>query len=169
VRRVADARYVAYLPGPGGGDGRRLRLVGGDQSSYAAQVVRSIEQAVDGVDGARVLLVGSAQGGVAAAEVASQEGSGRFVVDQVVTAGAPSAHVPRIPEQTRFLSLEDRSDPVALLGSLIGSGGAGNRVTVVYDAGPDGYVEGARAADAASHPALRQEIDRLVGLGYLAG
>jgi hypothetical protein len=170
VRRVADARYVVYLPGPHAGPPRRLRLVGGDQSSYAAQVVRSIEQAVAGDHGARVMLVGAAQGGVAAAEVAAGEPSSRFVVDQVVTAGAPSAHVPRIPESTRVLALEDRSDPIALLGSLIGgAGGAANRVTVVYDGGRDGYVEGARAADAAEHPALRQEIDRLVGLGYLAG
>jgi hypothetical protein len=43
--------------------------------------------------------------------------SDKFVVDQVVTAGAPSSQVPLIPEGTRVLSLEDRSDPVALLGS----------------------------------------------------
>ncbi|MDO9457868.1 hypothetical protein [Nocardioides sp.] len=169
VRRVGESRYVAYLPGPDGGSGRRLRLVGGDQSSYAAHVVRSIERAVAGDEAARVMLVGSAQGGVAAAEVAAGATSSRFVVDQVVTAGAPSAHVPRIPDPTRVLSLEDRADPIALLGSLIGSGGAGNRVTVVYDGGRDGYVEGGRAADGATHPALVQEIDRLVELGYLAG
>jgi hypothetical protein len=167
VRRVARSRYVVYLPGPEGGS-RRLRLVGGDQSSYAAHVVRTIDAAVTGDDDARVLLVGCAQGGVAAAEVAAAAPSPHFAIDQVVTAGAPSAHVPRIPETTRVLSLEDRSDPIALLGSLIGSG-AGNRVTVVYDAGRDGYVEGARVADAATHPALVREIGRLVELGYLAG
>ena len=91
------------------------------------------------------------------------------MVEQVVTSGAPSAHVPRIPDPTRLLSLEDRSDPIALLGSLIGSGGSDNRVTVVYDGGRDGFVEGGRAADAATHPALVQEITRLVDLGYLAG
>lgn len=174
VRRVGAGRYVVYLPGPGAGSPRRLRLVGGDQTPYSAHVVRSIEAAVaddaDGVEGpARVMLVGSAQGGVAAAEVAADAVSSAFVIDQVVTAGAPSAHVPRIPEPTRLLSLEDRSDPIALLGSLLGSGGSDNRVTVVYDGGRDGYVEGGRAADAATHPALVREITRLVDLGYLAG
>ena len=170
VRRVADSRYVAYLPGPDGGGQRRLRLVGGDPSSYAAQVVDSIEQAVADDPDPRVMLVGAAQGGVAAAELAAAGPSDRFVVDQVVTAGAPTAHVPRIPEATRVLALEDRADPVALLGSLIGgAGSAGNRVTVVYDGDRDGYVAGGRAADAADHPALRAEIERLVGLGFLAG
>lgn len=172
VRRVGAGRYVVYLPGPGAGAPRRLRLVGGDQTPYSSHVVRSIEAAVAGDAGdgpARVMLVGSAQGGVAAAEVAAEAASSAFVIDQVVTAGAPSAHVPRIPEPTRLLSLEDRSDPIALLGSLIGSGGSDNRVTVVYDGGRDGYVEGGRAADAATHPALVREITRLVDLGYLAG
>ncbi|GAA5142456.1 hypothetical protein GCM10023340_05960 [Nocardioides marinquilinus] len=174
VHRVAPGRFIAYLPGPGGGSARRLRLVGGDQSGYAAQVVRAVERAVDahGDDDARVMLVGSAQGGVTATEVASAATSNRFAIDQVVTAGAPSAHVPRIPETTRVLSLEDRSDPVALLGSLINSG-VTNRVTVVYDAGDasgdERYVEGARAADAAQHPELLREIRRLGELGYLAG
>ncbi|MFB9311416.1 hypothetical protein [Nocardioides plantarum] len=167
VRRVAAGRYLVYLPGPDGGS-RRLRLVGGDQSTYAAHVVRSIETAVAGDDDARVLLVGSGLGGVTAAEVAAAAPSPRFTIDQVVTAGAPSAHVPRIPETTRVLSLEERSDPIALLGSLIGSG-ADNRITVVYDAGRDGFIEGGRAADAATHPALVQEIGRLVELGYLEG
>ena len=92
--------------------------------------------------------------------------------DQVVTAGAPAAHVPRIPEHTRVLSLEDRSDPVALLGSLI-SAGAENRVTVVFDSsgaeGEEVYVVGGRVADAASHPELRAEVQRLAAAGYLAG
>ena len=168
VRRVGESRYVVLLPGPDAGSARRLRLVGGDQTSYAAHVVRSVEAAVAGDAEARVLLVGSAQGGVAAAEVAAAASSTKFVIDQVVTAGAPSAHVPRIPDPTRVLSLEDRADPLSLLGALIGSGGADNRVTVVYDGGRDGYVEGGRAADAAAHPALVQELARLVDLGYLA-
>ncbi len=168
VRPVAPSRYIAYLHGPDGGRAGRLRLVGGDPSSYAEQVVRSIEQAVGDDADARVMLVGSAQGGVTAAEVAAAATSSRFVVDQVVTTGAPSAHVPRIPETTRVLALEDRADPVALLGSLLGSGPA-NRVTVVYDAGHDGYVAGGRAADAATHPALVEELARITGLGYLTG
>lgn len=171
VRPVAPSRYIAYLNGHDGGMAPRLRLVGGDRSSYVAHVVDSIESAVSGDEDARVMLVGAGHGGVAAAEVAGGAASTKYVIDQVVTAGAPSAHVPRIPEHTRVLALEDRSDPIALLGSLIGSAGGGpsNRVTVVYDSGPDGYVEGARAADEATHPALRDEIGRLVELGYLAG
>jgi hypothetical protein len=118
------------------------------------------------------MLVGSAQGGVTAAELASTVSSDAFVIEQVVTAGAPSAQVPRIPEGTRVLSLEDRSDPVALLGSLVNAG-INNRLTVVFDGdgarGEGSYVAGGRAADRADHPELRAEIARIQGLGYLAG
>ncbi|MEO6513016.1 MAG: hypothetical protein ABIO16_18605 [Nocardioides sp.] len=176
VHRVGDQRFIAYLPGPDGHSGsRRLRLVGGDPSSYAAQAVAAIEAAVDGTEAATVMLVGSASGGVAAAEIAAEARSASFTVDQVVTAGAPSAQVPTLPEGTRMLSLEDRADPVALLGSLI-SAGATNRLVVVFDGGPasDGadepaYVVGGRAADRAANPDLRAEISRIQGLGYLAG
>jgi hypothetical protein len=70
------------------------------------------------------------------------------------------------------LSLEDRSDPVAVLGSLM-SASSTNRLTVVFDH-PDGtgesiYVTGGRAADSATHPELRAEITRIQQLGYLAG
>jgi protein gp37 len=93
----------------------------------------------------------------------------------VVTAGSPSAQVPRLPAGVRMLSLEDRSDPVALLGSLMNVE-ATNRLTVVFDGGSDGthdrpvdpYVVGARAADEAGHPELRADLDRLVDLGYLS-
>ena len=65
---------------------------------------------------------------------------------------------PRSPSTTRVLSLEDRADPVALLGSLINAGVA-NRLTVVFDGAdaraPQPYVAGGRAADAAQHPELR--------------
>jgi hypothetical protein len=172
VHKVTDGRYIAYLPGPSSDNGRRLRLVGGDRTAYAAHVLQSIESAVEGDAGAHVMLVGSAQGGVTAAEVAANLPSTAFVVDQVVTAGAPSAHVPRIPDGTRVLSLEDRSDPVAVLGSLM-SAGASNRLTVVFDSsnrnGESVYVTGGRAADTATHPELRAEISRIQSLGYLAG
>jgi hypothetical protein len=170
VQQIAPHRYIAYLPGPANGRGR-LRLVGGDHSSYAARVVSDIERAVAGDPHARVMLVGSAQGGVTAAEVASDASPDTFVIDQVVTAGAPSSQVPRIPAHTHVLSLEDRGDPVALLGSLINAG-ASNRLTVVFDGsvagGEDVYVAGGRAADAAGHPELKAELDRLASDGYFA-
>ncbi len=172
VQRVGTGRYIAYLPGPNGVGSGRLRLVGGDHTAYADQVVQAIERAVDGDAGARVMLVGAAQGGITAAEVAASIDSSSFVVDQVITAGAPSAHVPRIPEATRVLSLEDRADPVALLGSLMNAGST-NRITVVFDADRDRdasvYIAGGRAADSATHPELRAEIGRIQELGYLAG
>ncbi|WP_210503393.1 hypothetical protein [Nocardioides xinjiangensis] len=171
VQRVGAGRYIAYLPGPLGNESGRLRLVGADPTTAVGQVIRAIEKAVTD-DDARVMLVGSASGGTIAAEIAATAGSSRFVVDQVVTAGAPSAQVPRIPESTRVLSLEDRSDPVALLGSLINASAA-NRLTVVFDgSGADGtplYLAGARAADSAEHPELRAEIGRMQDLGFLAG
>lgn len=171
VQRVGTGRYIAYLPGNLAPEDGRLRLVGADPTTSAGQVVRAIEKAVTD-DDARVMLVGSAAGGAIAAEIAATASSARFVVDQVVTAGAPSAQVPRIPGGTRVLSLEDRSDPVALLGSLINAS-TPNRLTVVFD-GRDGegtmvYVEGARAADSAQHPEVRAEITRLQDLGFLAG
>ncbi len=171
VQRVGAGRYIAYLPGKLGPESGRLRLVGADPTTYASQVVRAIEKVVT-EDDARVMLVGSAAGGTVAAEIAATASSPRFVVDQVVTAGAPASQVPRIPEPTRVLSLEDRDDPVALLGSLINVT-TPNRLTVVFDSGDsDGshvYVRGARAADSAQHPELRAEITRLQELGYLAG
>lgn len=171
VRRVAPSRYIAYLPGPAGEGPGRLRLVGGDHSAYATAVVRTIEEAVAGDTDARVMLVGCALGGVTAAEVAAAASSDSFVVDQVVTAAAPTAQVPRIPESTRVLALEDRTDPVALLGSLINEN-VPNRLTVVFDADRDAdepaLVVGARAADDARHPDLEAELDRLRSLGFLA-
>lgn len=177
VHEVAPDRFVVYLPGPDGRAGNGLRLVGGDHTAYADRATRAIEAAV-GVRGgspsrgpARVLLVGCGQGGVTAIDVATRARSSAFAVDQVVTAGAPSALVPRVPDPTRVLSLEDRADPVALLGSLVNADAA-NRLTVVFDGGaqpgPDAYVAGARAADAADHPELRAELDRMRELGFLS-
>ncbi|GAA4685936.1 hypothetical protein [Nocardioides nanhaiensis] len=145
VHRAGADRWIAYLTGPDGApDGRRLRLVGGDHTAYAAQVVRALEQATGGSGEARVMLVGAGAGGVTAVEVAGSGAGAGFVVDQVVTAGSPSAHVPRVPAEVRVLSLEDRGDPVAVLGSLVNAD-AENRVTVVFDG-----AEAARAASAAA-------------------
>jgi hypothetical protein len=173
VQRIGAGRYIAYLPGRRATEDGRLRLVGGDNTSYVRQVVRAIEDAVQGEPGARIMLVGSSHGGTAAAEIAAAATSSAFVVDQVVTTGAPQAQVPTIPEHTRMLSLEDRSDPVALLGSLINAG-VDNRLTVVYDTSEEQearapYVVGGRAADSAQHPEVRAEIARIHELGFLTG
>lgn len=175
VHRTAPARYVAYVGSPPPGqppeDGPALRLVAGDLSPYAAEVAQAIAAAVAGDDDAHVMVVGAGAGGVVAAELAAMKQGPSFVVDQVVTAGAPAAQVRRLPAKTRMLSLEDRADPVALLGSLVNAGDT-HRTTVVFDAAGSGsegvYVAGARAADAADSPELRAELDRLRELGYLA-
>lgn len=175
VQRIATNRYIAYLAGPPANTDRRLRLVSGDHSAYAAGVVRAIEatvmSAVDVEGQAHVMLVGSGQGGATAADLAATLTSDVFVIDQVVTTGAPCAQVPHLLASIRVLSLEDRSDPVALLGSLMNSDSA-NRVMVVFDgqgaAGPSLYAAGGRAADNATHPALQAEITRIRELGYLA-
>jgi hypothetical protein len=82
-----------------------------------------------------------------------------------------------VPADTAVLALEERSDPVALLGSLVNAG-VPNRLTVVFDGrstaepserrGLATYVVGGRAADAAPHPELRAAIRRIQELGYLA-
>ncbi|MCW2835426.1 MAG: hypothetical protein JWN68_3379 [Nocardioides sp.] len=175
VQRTGAGRYIAYLPGNKAHEGGRLRLVGADNSAYVRQVVRAIEQTIEQTvqegEEPRVMLVGSSFGGAAAAEIAASARSESFVVDQVITIGAPAAQVPSIPMQTRVLSLEDRADPVALLGSLINAA-VDNRVTVIYDGaarGSETYVVGGRAADEADHPGLQAEIRRIQRLGYLAG
>jgi hypothetical protein len=134
-------------------------------------VAAALEAAIGDEPGARVLLVGHAQGGVTAAEIAAAASSERFTIDQVITAGAPSAQVPRIPDSTTVLALEDRADPVALLGSLINAAVA-HRLTGVYDGGARrgtaAYAAGGRSADAAGHPELRAAIRRIQELGYLS-
>ena len=134
VDHVGPGRYVVFLPGPHGRSGSGLRLVGGDHLPYADRVERAIEGAVRRYDDgpAHVMLVGSAQGGPTALDIAGMAESDLFDVDRVVTAGAPSALVPRVPKDTRMLSIEDRDDPVALLGSLVNAA-ADNRLTVVFD------------------------------------
>lgn len=179
VQEVAPSRFVAHLPGPHR-DGT-LRLVTGDSTPYATEAVATIESLVG--EDARVMLVGAGLGGTAAALVAA--GEHRFAVDHLVTVGSPAALVARVPATTHVLSLEDRRDPVALLGALV-TGTDLHRLTVVFDgteldggtasaAGAPGssglpaYVEGARAADASADPALREAIERMVEQGYLGG
>lgn len=175
VQRLAGGRFIAYLPhrgAPDVPDRPRLQLVGGDATARVGAVVEALEAAVGDEPGARVMIVGHARGGVTAAEVAAASTSEKFVIDQVVTAGAPSAQAIPIPESMSLLALEDSTDPVALLGSLINSKVA-NRLTVVFDGGdehgPAAYLAGARAADTATHPDLKAAIRRIHELGYLAG
>ncbi|MDX6375424.1 MAG: hypothetical protein QOD98_4412, partial [Nocardioidaceae bacterium] len=172
VHRTAPGRYVAYVGRPTSPAPRETpapRLVAGDLTPYAAEVAQTIAAAVAGDDDAHVMLVGTGAGGVVAAELATLERPLPFVVDQVVTAGAPAAQVPRLPGATRMLALEDRADPVALLGSLV-SAGDDQRTTIVFDAAGSSsegvYLAGARVADAA--PEVVAELDRLRDLGYLA-
>lgn len=173
VRRIAAGAYVAFLPGPHGRSGGPMRLVGGDHVSYADRATRALDAAIRRHDErARVLLVGHGQGGPAALDIAAMAESSLFDVDRVVTAGAPAAAVPRVPRTTRMLSLEDRSDPVALLGSLVNAA-SDNRLTVVFDGTgaetpAERYIAGARLADTSDHPDLVRAIDDLRELGYLA-
>ncbi len=173
VQRTAPGRYVAYVGRPpvgsGPDGGPAVRLVSGDLTPYAAEVATTIAAAVSGEADVHVMVVGAGAGGVVAAELAALTRPLPFVVDEVVTAGAPAAQVPRLPADTRMLALEDRADPVALLGSLVSAADT-NRTTVVFDtAGSSSegvYVAGARAADAS--PEVAAELDRLRELGYLA-
>ncbi|WP_182378082.1 hypothetical protein [Nocardioides sp. WS12] len=173
ILQVGPGRLVALLTGPGGPGPApgRLRLVSGDQSGYAADVIRALAAAATDTDEpTRVMLVGRGAGGAAALEIATRADLPGFVVDQVVTANAPSAQVPHLSGDVLVLSLEDRSDPVALLGSLINATSA-NRLTVVYDAAGDpglpALVAGGRAADRADHPDLVAALARWREQGYL--
>ncbi|HVK27362.1 MAG TPA: hypothetical protein VM575_03420 [Nocardioides sp.] len=174
ILRVGPDRLLAFLSGSAAPTPRagRLRLVSGDASGHAEAVVRALgAAAADGEGETRVMLVGRGSGGAAAIEIATRADLPGFVVDQVVTASAPSAQLPALPADVQVLSLEDRSDPVALLGSLINAATA-NRLTVVYDAGsaPDvpALVAGGRAADRADHPDLVAALARWRELGYLS-
>ncbi len=173
VHRTRPGRYVAYVGRPpveaAPQDGPALRLASGDLTPYAAEVAGTVAAAVAGDDDPHVMVVGTGAGGVVAAELAAHRQPLPFVIDQVVTAGAPAAQVPRLSGSTRMLALEDRADPVALLGSLVSAGDT-NRTTVVFDAAGSSaegvYVAGARAADGS--PEVAEELDRLRSLGYLA-
>jgi hypothetical protein len=175
VHEVAPSRFVAYLPGPRGGaagTGAGVRLVSGDHSMYARQVVKAVERAVAHAEDPQVMLVGTAQGGATAAGIAAEGRSSKFRVVQVVTARSPAAQVPVVPQTCRVLSLEDRSDPVALLGTLVNQG-VSNRLTVVLELtstdDEPAVVAAGRVADASEHPELVEEVRRLRELGFLAG
>ena len=170
VERVARGRYVAYLPGPHVGQ-RGLRLVADESGSYADRAAAAIAEATSAEPDARVLLVGRGQGGVAAARLAAAGRHPGFIVDTVLTSAAPGAQVPRLPASVRMLALEERTDPVALLGAVLNAG-EDNRMTIVFDRsasapGEDACIAGARLADQARHPELGAELTRLRATGFL--
>ena len=181
IEQVAPRRLIAFLagasdPAPAAG---RLRLVSGD-SGYAGEVLRALTAAAAGSGGfggdgegpTHVMLVGRGAGGAAAVELATDSAAWPtgLALEQVVTANAPAALVPHLPADVRVLSLEDRADPVALLGSLINADAPG-RLTVVYDAsgttGEPALVAGARTSDHADHPELVASLARWRDLGFL--
>ncbi|WP_182525388.1 hypothetical protein [Nocardioides dongkuii] len=171
VERAAPGRFVAYLPGPHPGRRRRLRLLGGDRTAYAEEIVRTLEAAVAGEEDPHVLLVGCGPGGMTATELAVAPRTGAFTIDEVVTVGAPAAQLAAIPDGTRVLSLEDRSDPVVLLGSLLNTGVRGRLTVAVTGQAPEGEdprLATAYAADRCADPRLRAAVDRLRERGYLA-
>ena len=172
VERHAPGAYVAYLTGAHGRTGPALRVVGGDHLSYDERVVRTLEAGIrrTGDEHARVMLVAHGEAGQTALDIAAMADSPLFEVDRVVTAGAATA-VARVPRYARMLCLEDRSDPVALLGSLVNAA-SDNRLTVVFDGTgaetvEERYVVGGRLADASTDPDLVAELDDLRSLGYL--
>jgi len=124
-----------------------------DNKAYATTVPNLLAEGVDAI-------IGAAASGVS-----------KLVIDQVVSAHAPGAQVPLIPTTCRVLSLEDRTDPVALLGTLVNQG-VSNRLTVVFDGGAGDeespIVAAGRAADEASHPELVAEVTRIRELGFLS-
>lgn len=177
VQPVSAERAIVYLPGPNPlpGTGRHLRLVAGDLTGYADDVARHLEQtlAASGVE--RILLAGTGPGGAAVVDLAARTHQG-FEVEEVVTISAPAALAPHLPAGLPVLALEDRTDPVALLGSLVNASSS-DRLTVVYDPAlapvddhnpGDGAVAGAHQADRAPHRELRATFERWRERGYLS-
>jgi len=189
IQQVGEApheRYIVYIPGtddmspiPQSGDLARdmetnYQLIGGMDSAYG----RGIEQAmVDaGLTGKDVMLVGHSQGGMVSASLAADpEFSRQFNVQHVVTAGAPTAQVPLLPDSTHAIHFENRGDAVPLLDGE-DNPDQPNRTTVKFDEGSsdiadnhgmDHYTNGAAAADASTNGSIQSEIDRMRDDGYL--
>ncbi len=165
VQPLGGGRFLALLAGGHAPTG----LVDGDTADRVEAATEALDAAVDGATGSRVLVAGLGRGGLVAAELAAVDHRA-FNIDQVITVGAPSAQATTIPVTIPVLALEDRSDPVAMLGSLLNAG-ISNRLTVVFDGGTatgsQVGVVGGRAADEATHPELRAAVQRLRDLGYL--
>lgn len=172
VQPVGGGRFLALLTG-GLPSATGMHLSDGDLATAVAAAHTRIEAALSDTDGARVLLAGLGRGGLVATALAAGTLAGQdrvLPIDQVVTAGAPAAQATDVPVTIPVLALEDRSDPVALLGSLLNASLA-NRLTVVFDGGDargtDAYVRGAELADRATHSDVAAALQRMRELGYL--
>lgn len=179
-----DARYIVNLPGtdtfpPGGPDVRdglaNLQLIGGQETAYARGIREAMEQA--GIPpGAPVALVGHSQGGMTAVHLANDSSfTDRFNVQHVITAGAPTAQVPDLPDNIQTLSLENTGDLVPLTDGE-DNPDQPNRTTVRFDH-PTGsvgenhglvtYEEGGRLVDASDDPSLVETRERLQQDGFM--
>lgn len=182
VRWVAPQRAVVLLddvarPHPARGG---LRLVGaGGAGALEDAAVTALGRAVaERGTPVHVMLVGRGVAGEVALRVAARASSAHggiagLVVDQVVTADAPSVQLPTLPRGLRVLSIERRSDPVALLGALVNAR-ADERLTLVHDldrleqldGSPEGPEDGS-AGERAGHPVVRALLERWRRWGYL--
>jgi hypothetical protein len=179
-----NARYIVNLPGTdsfgiGGSEARdslaNLQLVGGQETAYARGIREAMERA--GIPpGAPVALVGHSQGGMTAAQLASNPAfTDRFNVQHVITAGAPTAQVPHIPDNIQVLSLENKGDLVPLTDGE-GNPDQPNRTTVRFDHptgsiggnhGLDSYSRGGQLVDQSHDPSLVETKDQLRKDGFV--
>lgn len=186
VGQEPNERYIVYIPGtddmgpiPRTGDLARdmetnYQLIGGIDSAYGRGIEDAMVQA--GLTGKDVMLVGHSQGGMVSTSLAADADFTRqFNVQHVVTAGAPTAQVPHLPESTHAIHLENRGDAVPLLDGEENPDQP-NRTTVRFDEGSsdiadnhgmDHYANGAAAADASTNSSIQGEIDRMRDDGYL--
>ncbi|WP_235737015.1 hypothetical protein [Nocardioides alcanivorans] len=171
VQPVGAGRFLAFLTGGPAPAGGALQVSDGDLTAAVSGARQAIEKAVSAVDGARLMLVGLGRGGLVATRLAAEVDGSPLPIDQVITAGAPAAQGTEVPVTIPVLALEDRSDPVALLGSLLNATLA-NRLTVVFDGadaiGAAAYVRGGEMADRATHADVVAAVQRLRELGYLS-
>ena len=179
-----DARYIVNLPGTDDwvGDpsdvrdlGSNLRLVAGQDTVYSRGIMEAMERA--GIPpGAPVMLTGHSQGGMTAAHLAADPAfQDQYDVRHVVTAGAPTAQVPHIPDGTQVLSLENSGDVVPLLDGE-DNPDQPNRTTVRFDDTTgsvggnhdlDRYISGGSAVDGSGHDSLTETIAQLEADGFL--
>ncbi|WP_205472668.1 hypothetical protein [Nocardioides sp. SYSU D00038] len=180
--------HIVYLPGtddlttlPWTQDGdirdlaTNLQLVDGAANPYQDGILEAMEQAGIGPD-EPVLLAGHSMGGMTAAAILGQ--GSPFDVTDVVTLGAPTAHVDGFPSGSHVLSLEQHGDVVPLLDGE-DNPDSPEQVTVTFDAGApadggledhhdhDTYAVGAAAVDASDHPSVQDALGSLTGHGYL--